>query len=116
MKRHYLALDGLRGVAAVCVAILHINVRMVGTAALPRAYLAVDFFFVLSGFVVAYAYERRLLDSMAFSSFVKIRLVRLMPMIFVATLIGALYVLIRNHLEPAHAKSLGILRRPSCLG
>lgn len=109
MKKHYLALDGLRGAVAICVVVLHMDIWLGTSLLLPRAYLAVDFFFVLSGFVVAYAYEKKLLGGLPVSTFMTIRLIRLLPMIFAAALIGAIYFLIRNHLEPAHYESLGYI-------
>ena len=61
-KPHYLILDGLRGVAAVMVVGLHIF-EAHSTSPLDQiinhGYLAVDFFFVLSGFVIGYAYDDR---------------------------------------------------------
>lgn len=61
-KPHYEILDGLRGVAAVLVMLYHIGE---GFATSPvdqsvnHGYLAVDFFFILSGFVIGYAYDDR---------------------------------------------------------
>lgn len=61
-KPHYEILDGLRGVAAVLVMLYHIGE---GFATSPvdqsvnHGYLAVDFFFILSGFVTGYAYDDR---------------------------------------------------------
>ena len=59
-KQHYAVLDGLRGVASVMVVIFHL-LEPLSTGHLDQiinhGYLAVDFFYVLSGFVVAYAYE-----------------------------------------------------------
>ena len=51
-RGRFIALDGLRGVAAIAVALLHTGL-WTGQMPLPRAGLAVDFFFLLSGFVVA---------------------------------------------------------------
>jgi peptidoglycan/LPS O-acetylase OafA/YrhL len=62
---------------------------------LPHAQLSVDFFFLLSGFVVANAYEKKLLHSMTFARFVTIRLARLYPMILVGGLLGAIVLLAR---------------------
>ena len=53
-----------------------------------HGYLAVDFFFVLSGFVVGYAYDDRW-DRMTTWGFFKRRLTRLHPMVIAGTLIGA---------------------------
>ena len=61
-KPHYPVLDGLRGVAAILVVIFHI-LEAHSTSHLDlminHGYLAVDFFFLLSGFVIAYAYDDR---------------------------------------------------------
>ncbi len=62
-KPHYAILDGLRGVAAVTVMFFHLlepHAKGDHTAQIiNHGYLAVDFFFVLSGFVIAYAYDDR---------------------------------------------------------
>jgi peptidoglycan/LPS O-acetylase OafA/YrhL len=55
---------------------------------LPNAALAVDFFFMLSGFVVAHAYEARLREDMRLSAFIGTRLLRLYPLIFLGVLAG----------------------------
>jgi peptidoglycan/LPS O-acetylase OafA/YrhL len=91
-KRHYPILDGLRGVASVIVIIFHtFEVYDGGDAKkqiLNHGYLAVDFFFLLSGFVVAYAYDDRW-SRMSFLDFAKRRLIRLQPMVVMGSLIGA---------------------------
>jgi peptidoglycan/LPS O-acetylase OafA/YrhL len=91
-KHHYDILDGLRGVAAVMVVIFHIFESLGDgnrfTQIINHGYLAVDFFFVLSGFVVAYAYDDRW-EKMSTWDFFKRRLVRLQPMVIMGTLIGA---------------------------
>ena len=88
-KRHIATLDGLRGVAALAVVCRHMTSQTVHGALPFRAQLAVDFFFVLSGFVIAGAYERRLLDNMSFWSFARVRLIRLYPLIVLGIVIGA---------------------------
>jgi peptidoglycan/LPS O-acetylase OafA/YrhL len=80
-------LDGLRGIAALCVAIFHGGIIFGGRPLLPRAYLAVDFFFLLSGVVVAYAYEARLLLGNRFE-YLQTRVIRLYPMIIVGAVLG----------------------------
>jgi peptidoglycan/LPS O-acetylase OafA/YrhL len=57
---------------------------------LPEAYLAVDFFFLLSGVVVAHAYERRLKAGQTLDYMLK-RAVRLYPMILIGAALGALF-------------------------
>lgn len=91
-KPHYPILDGLRGVAAVIVVIFHLLEPHAGgnhaNLYINHAYLAVDFFFMLSGFVVAYAYDDRW-GSMNTKDFLKRRLVRLHPLVVLGSLIGA---------------------------
>jgi peptidoglycan/LPS O-acetylase OafA/YrhL len=92
-KPHYEILDGLRGVAAMAVVIFHIlETFYLGDAfkhPFNHGYLAVDFFFLLSGFVVAYAYDDRW-DRMTVGGFFKRRLIRLQPMVVMGNIIGAL--------------------------
>lgn len=90
-KPHYPLLDGLRGVAALMVVWFHIF-EAFATSHLDQrinhGYLAVDFFFILSGFVIGYAYDDRW-GRMGVWEFCKRRLVRLHPMVVMGTLIGA---------------------------
>ena len=81
-------LDGLRGCAALSVVALHIIATYPFIAPPPRAYLAVDFFFMLSGFVIAFAYEAKLANGMSFARFSAVRLVRLYPMVFFGVTLG----------------------------
>lgn len=91
-KSHYQILDGLRGVASLIVVVFHVFETFTGgnrfVQVINHGYLAVDFFFVLSGFVVAYAYDDRW-DKMTQWDFYKRRLVRLQPMVIMGSLIGA---------------------------
>jgi peptidoglycan/LPS O-acetylase OafA/YrhL len=91
-KQRYEILDGLRGVASIIVVAFHLfETYSKGPAyqILNHGYLAVDFFFVLSGFVIGYAYDDRW-DRMSLKDFFKRRLVRLHPMVIMGTLLGAL--------------------------
>ena len=90
-KPRYEILDGLRGVAAMIVVAYHLfETYSAGPVyqLLNHGYLAVDFFFVLSGFVIGYAYDDRW-GRMSLKDFFKRRLVRLHPMVIMGTLIGA---------------------------
>jgi peptidoglycan/LPS O-acetylase OafA/YrhL len=91
-KPHYEILDGLRGVAAVMVVIFHTFEAYADDnrfkQIINHGYLAVDFFFLLSGFVVAYAYDDRW-NRMTQWDFYKRRLIRLQPMVVMGSLIGA---------------------------
>lgn len=92
-KSHYVILDGLRGVASLMVVVFHLFEAWAGgdpeRQIINHGYLAVDFFFLLSGFVIAYAYDERWAAGMRPWDFYKRRLVRLQPMIIVGGLIGA---------------------------
>lgn len=91
-KPHYELLDGLRGVAALMIIWYHV---FEGFATSPmdqgfnHGYLAVDFFFVLSGFVIGYAYDDRW-KTMRVKDFFKRRLVRLHPMVVMGALLGVI--------------------------
>ncbi|NCD69673.1 acyltransferase family protein [Mucilaginibacter agri] len=92
-KNHYEILDGLRGVAAILVVIFHVFEAYSGNRfkqIINHGYLAVDFFFVLSGFVVAYAYDDRW-GKMTQWDFYKRRLIRLQPMVIMGSIIGAIF-------------------------
>ena len=91
-KPRYEILDGLRGVAAVLVVSFHLfetYFHMSPDQPINHGYLAVDFFFVLSGFVIGYAYDDRW-DKMTTWAFFKRRLIRLHPMVVFGTFFGAL--------------------------
>jgi len=89
------ALDLLRGVAAVMVMFLHANDHYAGLFSPQSGYLAVDLFFLLSGFVIANAYDSRFNAGWHPLEFVKVRLIRLYPLYFLAILMGALKLLIQ---------------------
>ena len=84
-RRTYVTLDGLRGVAALSIVVLHAQ-RYTGDFTWSSAALAVDLFFVLSGFVLAHAYEAQLPAGP--SLFLKARLIRLYPLYLLGTLLG----------------------------
>lgn len=88
-SRHYETLDALRGVAALAVMLLHGRYYFWDSLG-ASAYLAVDFFFMLSGFVVAYAYENKLRAGMSRREFLLLRVVRLYPL-YLAGLLFALF-------------------------
>lgn len=91
-KKHFDILDGLRGVAALAVVIFHfmewvfpdLNDNFIG-----HGFLAVDFFFCLSGFVIAYAYDNRI-QKMGVKEFFKSRIIRLHPLVVLGSVLGLL--------------------------
>lgn len=89
-KPRYEILDALRGVAAFIVVIYH-HFETFGSGITSfHGYLAVDFFFILSGFVIGYAYDDRW-DRMTTWQFCKRRLTRLHPMLVWGTILGLLF-------------------------
>jgi len=98
-RDHYATLDGLRGFAALSVVLFHFGHWMHRPALAANSHLAVDFFFCLSGFVLPLAYEERFKTSLSPLQFLRIRLIRLMPLTVLATLVSALYVLFRSHVN-----------------
>lgn len=82
-------LDALRGVAAIAVFGMHIRWFFSPQYGFPGAYLAVDLFFLLSGFVVAYAYDARLSAGMTPGTFLKRRMIRFLPLLWLGVTIGA---------------------------
>lgn len=88
-SEHFVTLDALRGVAALAVVLFHRR-WWFDFPLLEHAYLAVDFFFMLSGFVIAFAYEKKLRDgAMTVPSFCRRRVIRLWPLIALGAVIGA---------------------------
>ncbi|MCZ4222840.1 acyltransferase family protein [Pedobacter rhodius] len=91
-KEHFAILDGLRGLAAVAVVIFHfmeIAITDYSKNFIAHGYLAVDFFFCLSGFVIAYAYDSRI-EKVGFLQFIKLRLIRLHPLVIIGSVLGLL--------------------------
>jgi peptidoglycan/LPS O-acetylase OafA/YrhL len=91
-KPHFEILDGLRGLAALIIVIFHfmeIIFPDFNNNLISHGYLAVDFFFCLSGFVIAYAYDSRIAD-MGLKTFIKVRLIRLQPLVIIGSVLGLL--------------------------
>ncbi|WP_294480584.1 acyltransferase [uncultured Bacteroides sp.] len=101
-KPHYELLDGLRGVAALFVIWYHV---FEGFATSPidqrlnHGYMAVDFFFILSGFVIGYAYDDRWKTTMTTKNFFKRRLIRLHPMVVLGAVLGAITFCIQGSVQ-----------------
>ena len=99
-------LDAMRGIAALIVVDIH-TAPLLGTAVFAHnGHLAVDFFFCLSGFVIAFSYERRLLEGMKIPSFLMARVIRLYPMIFLCMTIG----IVKPLIEQLHRSDFSILK------
>ena len=91
-KQHFEILDGLRGIAALAVVVFHfmewvytdLSMNFIG-----HGFLAVDFFFCLSGFVIGYAYDDRI-AKMGVPEFFKSRAIRLHPLVVAGSVLGLL--------------------------
>ncbi|WP_028226666.1 acyltransferase family protein [Paraburkholderia ferrariae] len=115
----YATLDGLRGIAAVLVVMYHYS-NLFSPFHVENAYLVVDLFFVMSGFVVASAYESKLASgSMGPRRFMQVRLIRLYPLYLLGTLLGVAGTLLRLPRTEWHlvatALPLALLMLPSPL-
>jgi peptidoglycan/LPS O-acetylase OafA/YrhL len=91
-KKHFEILDGLRGVAALAVVIFHFMEWIFPDSSqnfIGHGFLAVDFFFCLSGFVIGYAYDNRI-GKMGIGEFFKSRLIRLHPLVVLGSVLGLL--------------------------
>jgi peptidoglycan/LPS O-acetylase OafA/YrhL len=89
----FATLDGLRCIAALAVVCFHFT-SVLKPYNPPGAFLAVDLFFCLSGFVIAHAYGDRLAKGLPFRDFVAIRLIRLYPLFLLSVIInGAIFAL-----------------------
>lgn len=91
-KQHFDILDGLRGVAALAVVIFHFMEWVYTDASknfIGHGFLAVDFFFCLSGFVIGYAYDNRI-ATLGVWDFFKARIIRLHPLVVAGSILGLL--------------------------
>jgi len=91
-KQHYDILDGLRGIAALSVVTFHFMEWTTSDYSknfIGHGFLAVDFFFCLSGFVIGYAYDDRI-GKMGIAEFFKSRIIRLHPLVILGSVLGLL--------------------------
>jgi peptidoglycan/LPS O-acetylase OafA/YrhL len=91
-KQHFEILDGLRGIAALAVVTFHFMEWVFTDPSknfIGHGFLAVDFFFCLSGFVIGYAYDDRI-AKIGLINFFKLRLIRLHPLVVAGSVLGLL--------------------------
>jgi peptidoglycan/LPS O-acetylase OafA/YrhL len=89
ISSRFTTLDSIRGVAAVVVVLYHLKVSFpLGIWAPHEAYLAVDLFFGLSGFVLARSYDRHFAAGMTAGQFMLKRAIRLMPLYWLGLVAG----------------------------
>ncbi|MFB9077512.1 acyltransferase family protein [Flavobacterium procerum] len=103
-KQHFEILDGLRGIAALAVVVFHFMEWIFTDPSqnfIGHGFLAVDFFFCLSGFVIGYAYDDRIAE-MGLRNFFISRIIRLHPLVIAGSVLGLLAFLFDpfgGHLE-----------------
>lgn len=90
--QHYVALDALRGFAALSVLLYHLGHWFDQSWLAANSFLAVDLFFCLSGYVLSVAYRQRLAAGLSVAEFMAIRIVRLAPLIVLGTLVSGAYI------------------------
>jgi len=108
-RPHYETLDGLRGIAAIGIVIFHFFEFITPDykdSPLGHGYLAVDFFFLLSGFVIGYAYDGRM-KTMGVGGFFRNRLIRLHPMVIFGSVLGLLEYIFSPFNNGVHASGWG---------
>jgi peptidoglycan/LPS O-acetylase OafA/YrhL len=99
-RRSYRTLEGLRAVGAFLVVMRHVP-SLFGGIRVPESFLAVDLFYLVSGFVVAHAYGPQLSAGGAFGAFMKTRIIRLYPLYLVGLAVGVVVALIAVIGDPA---------------
>jgi peptidoglycan/LPS O-acetylase OafA/YrhL len=112
-RHSYLALDGMRGVAALAV-VLHHFPPIRSPALFHNGLLAVDIFYLLSGFVIAHAYGPRLAAGLGTGRFMAGRIIRLWPIMMLGVLVGLLQALVVP--VPGKDLALGVGGRLACTG
>ena len=109
----FLTLDGIRGLAAGAVVVIH-NILFWGLASdAPAIPFAVDVFLVISGFVIAFAYEPRFKDGMSAMGFMRQRFVRLYPLYLIGIIAGGVVLMIAAFGDVQQMMMLAISAMPA---
>jgi peptidoglycan/LPS O-acetylase OafA/YrhL len=82
-RQRFLGLDGLRGICALSVVFYHCENLFHKGPVLQHGYLAVDIFFLLSGFVIAFVHEGELKAGAGLGWFTRLRARRLLPIFWI---------------------------------
>ena len=86
-RNRYITLDAMRGIAALFVVARHFS-GLRGAADPQFSFLAVDLFFLLSGFVLSFSYDERIAAGMSPAAFLMKRIIRLYPLYFLGIALG----------------------------
>ncbi len=84
-------LDGLRGLFALFVVLFHFNINnapsaLVNNFFVRTSFIFVDFFFILSGYVITLTYHEKIISGNTFFQFLLKRFIRLYPLLLFSTL------------------------------
>ena len=113
-SRRFCTLDGMRGIAALLVAVYHFQERQnldhIG------GYLAVDLFFALSGFVIALNYSGRLANGLPLWSFLRFRIARLYPVYALGLGLGIARQVLAHVLHDPRAMNWALLASAAGFG
>src|SRR5258708_15022901 len=86
-RKRYITLDAMRGIAALFVVARHFS-GLHGAADPQFSFLAVDLFFLLSGFVLSFSYDQRFAAGMPPATFLVKRIIRLYPLYLLGMALG----------------------------
>jgi peptidoglycan/LPS O-acetylase OafA/YrhL len=106
----FATMDGVRGIAAICVMVGHFGFPLYGSVVLfPSSYFAVDIFFCLSGFVICYSYADRLQAGLSAIDFMKLRLIRLYPLYILGFALGSCHLFLEYWFGTVDNKAYDVL-------
>lgn len=88
-------LDFLRGICAICVVAMHTSDQYGLIYSIPHAYIAVPFFFMLSGIVIAHSYEKEVMKKYTVINFMVIRIERLYPLLIMGLIVSLFFAYFR---------------------
>ena len=114
--KHFDVLDGLRGLAAISVMVLHYTEHSTMRLLMGGAWIAVDIFFILSGFVLAHSYGAKIQKGMTWQRFAAVRLLRLAPLYFLGAMMGIGSAITLLHDVHLHEFPMAALWHASVLG
>ena len=114
-RNRYITLDAMRGIAALFVVARHFS-GLRGAADPQFSFLAVDLFFLLSGFVLSFSYDERIAAGMSPAAFLMKRIIRLYPLYFLGIALGIAIALSDTIRHRAGATGMGAFLVQSLTG
>ncbi|WP_420473383.1 acyltransferase family protein [Noviherbaspirillum sp. ST9] len=111
------SIEGVRGLAALLVALYHLKIGSDHFSLIRNGYLFVDLFFVLSGFVIAAAYGNSMRNTADLRAFILRRIGRLFPLLVFSTIVfvlGSNAIVLAKKLAIASGHA-GVLNNPGAL-